>query len=527
MADNDNTGTKLSQALWTATGDTGSAESLWLDLAHTAEIVTRRPTGAELADVLNEDPDAGQWTTKLGITIAWILAMDTSDPAIRRVVDDVSQLVLRLSPSLLDGVLRAEPEPLRRLDFLEHCTTRLTLPAAFRVAAGLASMTGRPLSKPLEGLLKRMAQRAAALPPGQRPDAEEPIRATLSDLVVDLIARPVQVVSSGFEPITHRLRTRQIGRIAPEPERIIDVAIESEALGDAVFAAVDELTRDGVGPVIDKIKAAPANAATAAIMKKIATPQELNRLLAAEPIDESALDLLVEGLGLAAARVMLETLAESRARATRRYVLDRLASFGAAIQPLAEGRLKDSRWFVQRNMIALLRAAGCKPAVPTIEKLLGHADPRIRREAMLWALEFPATKELAIGAGLQDNHPDVLRPALNAARSRMPQAAVPVLARRLISPDFPPGSRVLAIGLLGRSGSALARDALMKFVISGKTFLGKPKLAPRSPEMLAALSALARTWRADKVAAGLLAQAKKSRDPEIAAATYTGSVEMS
>jgi len=517
----------LTGTSWPGTAETGSVEALWNDLAQLVDIQTRRPTGPELAAALNADPDANQGTTRLGTTIARILAMDPSVPATRRVFADVSELLLHLSPPLVAGVLRAESDPLRRVAFLEHCAARLTLPAAFRVAAGFSALTGRPLSEPLKVLLKRMAQRAGSVPSDLRAEAEEPIRATLSDLVVDLVAKPAHV-TGGFEPITHRFVARQSGRAAPEAERVVQIAIEADAMGDAVLAAVDELASGGVLPVIELIRRAPAaNGASTAIMKKVASPGEMNRLLNADPLDEPAADALLQGLGLSAARVMLEVLAESRLRATRRYLLDRLAAFGHAIQPMVEGRLKDSRWFVQRNMLALLRAAGCRPGNGTVERLLEHKDARIRREVLLWLLENPETRELAISAGVKDDHPEVLRPALHAARSGMPQAAVPILARRLLSADFPPGSRVLAIGLLGRSGSSLALDALFRFAVAGKTFLGKPKLAAKSPEMLAAVSALARTWRKDKTAAGLLAQARKSRDPEIVGAARTGSVEMS
>ncbi len=518
----------LSGTSWPTAAEAGSAEALWQDLASTAEIQTRRPSGAELAAVLTADPGAGQWTTKLGTTIAAILALDPADPATRRVHVDAGDLVLRLSPQLLAGLLRAEPEPLRRIEFLEHCATRLPLPASFRAIAAFAALTGRPLSEPLKVLLKRMAQRAATVAPDIRSEAEEPIRTTLSGLIVDMLAKPANTVSGGFEPITHHRVGRQLGRVAPEPERIVQIAIEADAVGDAVLAAVDELTAGGVLPVIELIKVAPpSQEAVPTIMRKVATPLELNRLLQQDPLDEAAADALLQGLGLAAARPMLEALAESRVRGTRRYLLDRLAAFGPSIQPLVEGRLKDSRWFVLRNMIALLRAANCKPAAGGLERLIGHKDARIRRETMLWLLEHAETRDMAISAGLHDAHPEVLRPALHAARSSMPQAAVPVLTRRLLDPDFPPGSRVLAIGLLGRSGSALALDALFKFAIGGKTFLGKPRLASKSPEMLAAVAALARTWRSDKIAAGLLEQARKSRDPEVAAAARTGAVELS
>jgi len=105
-----------------------------------------------------------------------------------------------------------------------------------------------------------------------------------------------------------------------------------------------------------------------------------------------------------------------------------------------------------------------------------------------------------------------------AARDGLPDVAVPVLAKRILDQDFPPEFRVPSIQLLGRSKSVLALDALLKFVVGGSTLLGKPKLAAKSPEMLAAVKGLARTWPAERRAKVLLELAAASKDSQIIAA---------
>jgi hypothetical protein len=93
-----------------------------------------------------------------------------------------------------------------------------------------------------------------------------------------------------------------------------------------------------------------------------------------------------------------------------------------------------------------------------------------------------------------------------------------VLIRRLAMADFPPELRVPMLQLLGQSASVLAVDPLVRFAQGGRTLFGKPKLAPRSPEMLAALASLAGRWRQDRRVAPLLAVAANSSDPDIVAA---------
>jgi hypothetical protein len=253
-------------------------------------------------------------------------------------------------------------------------------------------------------------------------------------------------------------------------------------------------------------------------MRRIGTPQELRSLLRAEPLDGAAVDALLRGMGIAAASVLLEELVESQARLTRRYLMERLARFGTEIRPLVEGRLRDSRWFVQRNMLALLRAAKCPADMALATKFIGHKDVRVRREAVLWCLDTAATRDDALMTALNDRDASVMRPALQSARGNLPATAIPVLSKRLIEPDFPPEFRVLAINLLGKAGSVLALEALLHFAQNGRTLLGKPRLAAKSPEMLASVAALARAWPTERRAVVLLEQAKKSRDADVAGA---------
>jgi hypothetical protein len=215
---------------------------------------------------------------------------------------------------------------------------------------------------------------------------------------------------------------------------------------------------------------------------------------------------------------MIEMLVESRSRPTRRYLLDRLAKLGPEVRPLAEGRFKDSRWFVLRNLVALFRAAGAPADPPTVERLLAHGEPRVRRETLLWCLESPAMRERGMGVAIAEGDAAMLRPALQAARSDLPGSVVPVLARRLLQPDFPPEFRVPAIQLLGRSGSLLAVEALLHFVQNGTNLLGRVRLASRSPEMLAALRALARGWPQERRVQPIIEAARESRDTHVSTA---------
>jgi hypothetical protein len=224
-------------------------------------------------------------------------------------------------------------------------------------------------------------------------------------------------------------------------------------------------------------------------------------------------------MGATATDSLLEELTMSTSRVTRRGILDRLAGLGAGIGPAVTERLMtEQRWFVIRNMLHVLREAGCavqNVALPTFQN---HSDARVRREAMLLLFQDPIARDRAITNGLKDTDPYMIRAALREARNGLPDVAVPVLGKRIMETDYPPELRVPAIHLLGRSKSVLALDALLRYVFGGTTLLGKPKLAAKSPEMIAALRGLARTWPHERRAKPLLEQAAASGDPQITAA---------
>jgi hypothetical protein len=390
------------------------------------------------------------------------------------------------------------------------------VPALAKVAFAASAAYERPLSPPLRELLKKLTN-AAAAPAPDGPAAEAVLRET--------IGTRVQVAPPGALGLTNtvgnvRPAKRAPGRVTPEADRLVHMALEAGASGELLWIAVAEMVEQGrVRELLEALKRAPDGATAQTVMRRVATPSALSLILAEDPLDLDLLGMLLRSMGIAAAKPMLEVLAESRSRATRRAVLERLAALGPDIAPLVEARLRDTRWFVVRNMLGLLREAGCVQSMHVVGRFLTHVDPRVRREAVQLLLANPQAADDALMVGLKDADKTVLRAALQAARSRLPESAVPVLAERVVRDvEFPPEFRVMALHILGRSASSLALDALLAFAQGGKSFLGRPRLGNKTPEMLAALSGLARGWSHERRAKGLIDVALRSKDVQITAA---------
>jgi hypothetical protein len=63
---------------------------------------------------------------------------------------------------------------------------------------------------------------------------------------------------------------------------------------------------------------------------------------------------------------------------------------------------------------------------------------------------------------------------------------------------------------------------LLRLTNGGRTFWGRPKLPPKRPEFVAALTALATGWATNDKALAVLARAALSEDPEVRNATEPG-----
>jgi hypothetical protein len=115
----------------------------------------------------------------------------------------------------------------------------------------------------------------------------------------------------------------------------------------------------------------------------------------------------------------------------------------------------------------------------------------VRREALQLAVQIEAEREEAITLALNDDDERAMRIGVNAAREHgLPTAAVNVLLKRIEDTELSPDIVATLLRLVSRERSPAVVDVLLSFVLHSRRLLGGARLAPRSPEMLAALSSL-------------------------------------
>jgi hypothetical protein len=128
---------------------------------------------------------------------------------------------------------------------------------------------------------------------------------------------------------------------------------------------------------------------------------------------------------------------------------------------------------------------------------------------------MPRERDLALRTALEDLEFSIMRLGLVALQQGFPPAMTSFVIRVALDARIIEELRLLAVRALGHSREPRALSTLLSLVDGGKTLLGKPKLAPRSPMVLTAVKALAKGWSADPRAEVMLDLAAGSSDPEV------------
>ncbi|HYW07185.1 MAG TPA: hypothetical protein VE913_09530, partial [Longimicrobium sp.] len=202
-------------------------------------------------------------------------------------------------------------------------------------------------------------------------------------------------------------------------------------------------------------------------------------------------------------------------RVVRRAAVNRLAGLGAAAAAEVVKQLDDPRWYVVRNLLLVLQEAEPWPASFSPSRFIRDEEVKVRREAYKLAFRVPAERADALAAALADDDVQTIRGALAECASHCPLPVLPAVCRRVDDGGGDPELRILAIRVLGNATDDTALRSLLRLVERGRDWLGRTRLAPPSPPMLAALTALATGWSGHADARPAVQRALRSEDPEI------------
>ena len=436
-----------------------------------------------------------------------------------------SKLVGAMQPGTLRRLIEMGGDNAQRTKFAIDATHGLAVDAVLEIVRAMADASHKTVSEPLVRMLSKLAQHAVQGTAEARPQADEALREqvrallegwTLEDPTPDAYGKALHRMAAAA-PVTSPRSTWQQ---SAEPLRIVQTALETGVLGFGAWRAIERLVAEHqVGTLVDLLAVSPSMPDLAPLWTRVTSPDVVRELASTEPPDFATLDRVLPRLPVDGFEPLLDVLGASESRTTRRGLLDRLTHAPRELGPLIAARLaREIPWYVTRNLLLILDGLPALPDGFRAAAFIAHEDARVRREALKVSLKVPADREAALLGALRDADPRMVRVALTAALEDCPPSAVAPITQLANDQAVASELRVLAIKVLGRVKNVGALTALLEMVDGGKNWLGRPRLAARSLEMLAALMALAAGWRNDARAAALLALAAASTDPDIRSA---------
>ena len=433
-----------------------------------------------------------------------------------------SKLVGALQPGTLRRLIEMGGDNAQRTKFAIDATHGLAVDAVLEIVRAMADASHKTVSDPLVRMLSKLAQHAQQGTAEARPQADEALRDqvrgllqgwTLEDPNPDAYGKALHRMAAA-SPVTG---ARSVWQQTAEPLRIVQTALETGVLGFGAWRAIERLVAERhVGDLVDLLAVSPPSPDVGPLWTRVTSPDVVRELASAEPPDFTTLDRVLPRLPVDGFEPLLDVLGASESRTTRRGLLDRLSRAPRELGPVIATRLtREIPWYVTRNLLLILDGLPALPDGFRAAAFIAHEDARVRREALKVSLKVPAERELALLGALGDADPRMVRVALTAALDDCPPSALPLITQIVHDQTVASELRVLAIKVLGRVRNVAALTALLETVDGGTNWRGRPRLAARSLELLAALMALAAGWRNDGRAAVLLALAAASTDPDI------------
>src|SRR5216117_1026763 len=422
-------------------GDARAAQ-LWVGLARAALATApedTRPTPTEpavIAQAIDQHSKA-EATGYDQVIVGYLLqiaaelktAGSAEAAALRR---RTSRLIRTLKPETLQRLVRMGGDFAQRRQFVSDAADGMAVDAVLDILKAAAESSHATISHSLVRLLSKLAVHAAL---------REQVRQLLAGWTLpdpnpgaygEALQRMARAAPAGTPRSDHH---------ATEPDRLVAMALEIGTMGPRLHAAVARVVAEGrLAQLLDALEGGAADTAAAATVRaQIATAAAVQQIVAREPMDFKLLERLVPLVGAAAAPPLLDALAAAESRGARRGLLAQLAKMGAEIAPFVIARLDDSRWYVTRNLLALLEELGPPPAGFSAAPYMRHADARVRWQAVKLQLKRPDGRDDALVAGLRDQDPRTLRLALSIAVALQgcPDAAVPLLVNRATDRALP------------------------------------------------------------------------------------------
>lgn len=498
-----------------------SAATLWIGLARATlasdgeSSVASDPT--VLAQALNErgrDQAYEQVVVGYLLQIANELKKKSGREAIalqRR----ISRLVEQLRPETLEHLMDMGGDVTQRNKFILNAAAGMSVDAVLDIVKAAANASSQGVSHAMIRMLTKFATHADA--------GDDPMRLPMDEALREHVQRLIgEWTLDDPNPGAYGEALEGMAKADPlypgtekfpcEPTRMVAMALEVGAVGDAVWRAVDALCAEGrVTELLRTVEEAPEGWAREAVLERIASPERLTTLLQ-RGADATLLAAVATPLGTGALDPVLDALEFADDRRAEGLV-DLIAPLGRDAADAILERLPTARWQTQRVLLAALGRLPERPSSYSPLDWALHPEPTIRREAIRQMLREPTLRDEGVQVALLDGDSGTLRLGLASALQECPPAVVPVLMGRADDDALSPDVRALVVRAVAASKSEQALPWLVQRTLGPKRWFRQTLVEP-TPESAAAIEGLALHFADRPLAQPVLALAARSREPD-------------
>jgi len=185
--------------------------------------------------------------------------------------------------------------------------------------------------------------------------------------------------------------------------------------------------------------------------------------------------LLIRIIGRPFIEPLLNRLADEDNMSLRRFMMDRIQSFGDAAIPSLVTRLSDNRWYVLRNIMIMLRTIAPGRQTEPLRALLKHSNSKVRNEAiksLLMAGDQVAQRMVI--RDLDSNDHETLLAAIHLSDKNCSDEVVKKL-----------------LALLTKGGYSQLEYEVKSATVQALSEIGRPKVLPELAKILGSRSLLA------------------------------------
>ncbi len=443
------------------------------------------------------------------------------------VAQRVREVLHSMPPGTLETLLASEKDPAKqRLLFLQGVDA-LPVSAVLDWIEAAAKSSNTSISHHLLRLLKKLSSQARRRRDAGPDEGGEALREAARQLIegwthdtpeTDAHTSLLEQIAAYDGPE----RALNSGDAAGA-ERIVQMALETDAMGSDVTTAVEHMLGERrLGLLLNFIERIPESAVTGPSLRTwLRSHAMLVRILLDEPVEQGGAHALLMMCDARDALPLLDALSLSESQTTRHLVLQRLRELGDTIRDPVISRLAGADWYVLRNLLSLLAGMAELPPTLAVDAFLKHEEPQVRVEALRLLGRFPEKRESTLTEALGDRDARVLRLALEMAARGVPKRSGARILEIAQEAERNSDLRLKAIPLLAQVPTVPARDWLLALVTRKRGLFRRLALQPKTLDVVAGVRALAAGWRADRAVATALALAAKSRDPLLIEAAKT------